>query len=85
MCHAGTAVISPPGVAPACNGHQIELTRTVTSQGLLEWHFTLTPENATSPRPVSRAISRTATDNQFFSLSVDSNSFTFLRVSAQNI
>ena len=84
MCHAGTAVISPPEVAPACNGEQIELTCTVTSQGLLEWRFTLTPENATSPRPVSQAISQTAADNQSFSFSVDSNLFTFLRVSAQN-
>ena len=83
MCHAGTVMISPPGVVPACNGDQIELTCTVTSQGLLEWRFTLTPENATSPRPVSLAISRTAIENRF-NLSIDSNTFTFLRVSSQN-
>ena len=77
-------MISPPGVAPVCSGDQIELTCTLMSQGLLEWQFTLTPVNTTSPRFVSQAISRTSTENQLFSLVIDSNTFTFSRISAQN-
>ena len=73
-------MISPPNKIPVCNGGQVELVCTTTS-GLLEWSFTLFPENSTILRRYTRVLS---TASQASYLLVNSTLFTFSRRSPEH-
>ena len=74
--HAGDVIISPPGVATVCSGHQLELTCS-TSGPIHEWSFSFIP--------MTRAIVSDRPDNQISYLLVNSTiSFNFSRVSSED-
>ena len=72
--HAGDVIISPPGVATVCSGHQLELTCS-TSGGTHEWSFSFTRSR--------RAIVSSLPDNQTSYLLVSSVTLNFSRVSSE--
>ena len=78
--------ISPPGIISVCNGDQLELMCNKTTGGILEWSFSLNPENVTNINNMryDRVISSSSPEDQTSHILVNSIRFTFSRVSAQN-
>ena len=77
-------MISPPGVAPVCDGDQLELTCTTTGS-LLEWRFNVIRGNATTATEFSRIILATGSASDVMSqLVVDTTTFIFSRISAED-
>ena len=70
---AGLVTISPPEIASACNGDQLNLTCNVTGT-FLQW----------SSMTKSFTLTSLSTSNQIHRLEVNSSLFTFLRISAAN-
>ena len=66
-------VICPPGIAPVCQGDQLELTCTVTGR-FLEWSFFLIPEGETTARRYMRFLGPNSRES---TLEVNSITFTF--------
>ena len=76
-------MISPPVIAPACFGDQLQLTCTTTGT-FLEWSFTLFYENGSS-RSSKLAIQSFGENDQLSQFFVNSVSYTFRRISAAGI
>ena len=77
-------MISPPGVAPVCDGDQLELTCT-TIGSHLEWRFNVIRGNATTATEFSRIILATGSASDTMSqLVVNSITFRFSRISAED-
>lgn len=66
-------VICPPGIAPVCQGDQLELTCTVTGK-FLEWSFFLVPEGETAAKRYIRSL---GPNTHMSTLEVNSITFTF--------
>ena len=80
----GAVMISPPGVAPVCDGDQLELTCTTTGS-LLEWRFNVIRGNATTATEFSRIILATGSASNAMSLLVvNSIMFRFSRTSVED-
>ena len=77
-------MISLPGVAPVCDGDQLELTCTTTGS-LLEWRFSVIRGNATTATEFSRIIIATGSASDSMSLIVvNTTTFRFSRTSAED-
>ena len=74
-------MISPPGVAPVCNGDQLELTCTMPGS-FVEWSFFLIPEGETTARGYVRTLHSSDSFPASSDLEVNSITFIFSRISA---
>ena len=80
----GAVIISPPGVAPVCDGDQLELTCTTTGRQL-EWRFSVIRGNETTATEFSRIIQATGSASDAMTqLVVNSIVFSFSRTSAED-
>ena len=76
--------LSIPGVAPACNGDQLELTCTTTGE-FLQWRFRVIRGNETIATEFTRTIASTVSISEVISqLVVNSIVFDFSRTSARD-
>ena len=76
--------LSPPGVAPVCNGETLTLTCNTTGR-FLEWSFSLIPENETAPMRYTRILQVAGPNRlQTFEQVIGSTVFLYLRSSAEN-
>ena len=84
LYYSGAAIISPPGLAPVCDGDQLELTCTTTGSQL-EWRFNVIRGNTTTATEFSRIISAVGSASDAISLLViNSITFRFSRTSVED-
>ena len=77
-------MISPPGLAPVCDGDQLELTCTTTGSHL-EWRFKAIRRNATTATEFSRIMLATGSASDAMTqLVINSIVFSFSRTSAED-
>ena len=77
----GEVIITPSRMAYVCIDGQVELTCSIPGR-FLEWRFSLTPENASTSRDVSRLLESTTQSDQSSTTVISSIAFTFSRTSA---